>query len=199
MKKQDPIDRLKALLPEALSTKPAVESLLAQVWDSLVGDDGGMVGRKLHGRMEAVAWNPPMLTFQIERHGAAGLGSSRAEVQEWTVDLEQRTKSVLVVGRRQLHQPQTRLDVMPVAEELAIAILGGRQDPRLNWNGPGRVRVLMGEVLPTGSAVKETLAGRRKRLREAVAALLAPAGWQAVGSNWYTQTENTGIFPTEME
>jgi hypothetical protein len=38
-------------------------------------------------------------------------------------------------------------------------------------------------VLPAGSAVKETLAGRRKRLREAVAGLIATAGWQMVKAN----------------
>lgn len=194
----DPIRVLREVL--AAPTPPAgeIEAHLALVWDALAGDDGGMLGRKLHGRMEAVVWNPPVWTFRIERHGATVLGSSRAEVQEWTVDLEQRTKSVVVVGRRQLQSPQPRMNVMPVAEELASAILGGRQDPRLKWDGAGRVRLLMNTVLPTGSAVKETLAGRRKRMREAVAALLGPIGWQAVGSNWYTQTENAGNFPTEM-
>ncbi len=160
-----------------------IETHLARLWDTLAGDDGGMVGRKLHGRMEAVVWNPPKLTFNIERHGATVLGSGRAEVQKWTVDLEQRTKSVKLVGRRQLHPQQPRLDVMPVAEELATAIMGGRQDPRLRWDGTGRVRLLIGKVLPAGSAVKETLAGRRNRLREAVAGLLAPAGWRMVRAN----------------
>jgi hypothetical protein len=126
------------------------------------------------------------------------MGSSRAEVQEWTVDLEQRTKSVLVIGRRQLQSPQPRMNVKPIAEELASAILGRRQDHRLKWDSQDHVRLLMGEVLPPGSVVNETLAGRRKRLREALAALLALAGWRMVGSNWYTLTENDGIFPTEM-
>jgi hypothetical protein len=162
----------------ALSVSPS--------WDVLAGDDGGMTRSKLHGRMEAVSWNPPKLTFDIERHGATVLGSSWAEVQEWTVDLEQRTKSVVVVGRRQLQPPQPRTNVMPVAEELASAILGGRQDSRLKWDGQDHVRLLMGEVLPVGSAVKETLAARRKRLREALAAILATAGWCMVRANVFT-------------
>ncbi len=172
----------------AVPTPPAreIEAHLAQVWDALAGDDGGMTGRKLHGRMGSVVWNPPVLTFQIERHGATVLGSSRAEVQEWTVDLEQRTKSVMVVGRRQLQPPQPRLDVKPVAGELAIAITSGQQDPRLRWDGTRRVRLLMNAVLPAGSAVKGTLAGRRKRLREAVAKHVAPAGWRMVRANVFT-------------
>ncbi|QEL17839.1 hypothetical protein PX52LOC_04850 [Limnoglobus roseus] len=183
MARLDPIHGLRELLADPAPPTSEIETHLAQVWDALAGDDGGMLGRKLHGRMEAVVWNPPVLTFRIERHGATVLKSSRAEVQEWTVDLEQRTKSVGVVGRRQLQPPQPRMNVMPVAEELASAILGGRQDPRLKWDGAGRVRLLMNTVLPTGSAVKETLAGRRKRLREAVAALLGAAGWKMGKAN----------------
>ena len=191
----DPIHGLREVLAVPTPPDRAIEAHLAQAWDALAGDDGGMVSRKLHGRMEAVVWNPPMLTFQIERHGATVLGSSRAEVQEWTVDLEQRTKSVVVVGRRQFQPTQRRMNVMPLAEELANAIQGGRQDPRLKWEGFGQVRLLMNNVLPAGSAVKDTLAGRRKRLREAVAALLAPAGWRMVRSNLFVPVEKDGEFP----
>jgi len=46
-----------------------------------------MTADKLLGRMEEVLWSPPDLTFSIERHGAAALGSSRAELQEWMIDV----------------------------------------------------------------------------------------------------------------
>ena len=182
----DPVHGLREVLAAPTPLTSEIETHLAPVWDALVGEDGGMVSRKLHGRMEAVTWNPPTLTFQIERHGATALGSSRAEVQEWAVDLEQRTKNVRLVARRQLKRLRPRFDVMPVAEELASVIRSGRQDPRLKWGGVRRVRLLMENVLPAGSAVKETLAGRRKRLREALATLLAPAGWRMVRANVFT-------------
>ena len=162
---------------------PELQRLLADGWDDLVGDDGGMTGHKLLGRMEKVAWEPPKIVFRIERHGATVMGSSRAELQEWTIDLEQRTKTVQTVSRRQVRPMQQRLDMQPIAEEIAAAILEGRLDDRLKWDGEDHVRLLIGEVLPTGSAVKETLAGRRKRLREAVAALLGAAGWKMVKAN----------------
>jgi hypothetical protein len=60
---------------------------------------------------------------------------------------------------------QGRLDVKPIAEEIVAAILAGRADDRLKWDGEDHVRLLIGEVLRAGSAGKETLAGRRKRLR----------------------------------
>jgi hypothetical protein len=62
-----------------------------------------------------------------------------------------------------------------------------------------RCRFLLGEVLSTGSAVKETLAGRRKPLRETVARLVGPAGWQKVRANVFERIEDTGIVPTEAK
>ncbi len=107
----------------------------------------------------------------------------RELLQEWTIDLEQRSKALRTVGRRQVRPMQQRLDVQPIAEELAAAILEGQPDDRLKWDGTDHVRLLIGEVLPTGSAVKETLAGRRKRLREPVAKLIASAGGKMVKAN----------------
>lgn len=174
-----------SLPPGPVADVPTLERLLAAVWDELYGDDGGMEGYKLLNRMEKPIWNPPVLTFRIERHGAASLGSSRAEVQEWTVDLGAMTTTVSVVGRRQIGPLQPRLDVKPIAADLCSAILTGKQDDRLKWDGNSKVRVLMGKVLPEGSAVKETLAARRKRLRDELSRLLAPEGWKCVRPNLY--------------
>jgi hypothetical protein len=78
---------------------------------------------------------------------------------------------------------QGRPDVQPIAEEIAAAILAGQPGDRLKWDGEDHVQLLIGAVLTAGSAVWETLAGRRKRLREAVAALLGAAGWKMVKAN----------------
>jgi hypothetical protein len=108
----------------ALSVSPS--------WDVLAGDDGGMTRSKLFGRMERVVWQPPKFIFRIERHRATVMGSSRAELQEWTIDLEQRTKTVETVGRPQVRPMQGRLDVQPIVEEIAAAILArSRRCPAL--------------------------------------------------------------------
>ena len=119
------------------------------------------------------------------------MGSSRAESQEWTIELEQRTATVETVGRRQVRSMQERLDLKPIAKEIAAAILAGRPDDRLKWPGEDRGRLLIGEVLPVGSAVKETLAGRRKRLREALAELISTAGWKMVKANVFEKQVDT--------
>jgi hypothetical protein len=42
-------------------------------------------------RAENMEWRSPVLTFVVERHGAAAMGSSRAERQQWTLNLEKNT------------------------------------------------------------------------------------------------------------
>src|SRR5260370_29710154 len=61
-------------------------SLLADCWDQIQGTDTtAMFAYKLE-RAERLSWNPPCLVFIIERHGAAQVGSTRAELQEWSVN-----------------------------------------------------------------------------------------------------------------
>jgi len=173
------------LPPGPVADIPTLERLLAAVWDELSGDDGGMEAYKLLNRMEKPNWNPPVLNFRIERHGGTVLGSSRAEIQEWTVDLDKLTKTVETVGGRQVRPTQPRLDVKAIAAELFDAIVSGQPEDRLKWEGTSKVRVLIGKVLPEGSAVKDTLANRRKRLRNELTRLLAAEGWKLLRPNVY--------------
>jgi hypothetical protein len=80
-----------------------VASALSEVWESLdSGAEGGMSGDKLYDRIEEIEWEPPLLTFAIERHGGTAKGSVCAELQTWAVDVEKRTARVSGGGRRQL-------------------------------------------------------------------------------------------------
>jgi hypothetical protein len=79
---------LKNLEPGPVEMTTHLERLLAEVWDDLGGDNGGMAGIKLIRRMEQVEWHRPIPIFLIERHGGTVLGSTRAELQRWSVDLD---------------------------------------------------------------------------------------------------------------
>ena len=76
---------------------------------------------------------------------------------------------------------QPSLDVKPLAEKIAVVIGNGQQDEFLKWYSPNRVHVVIGKILPKGSAVKQTLEGRRKRLRKELIARLESAGWKSLG------------------
>ena len=144
-----------------------------------------MSGRKLSGRIEDARWDPPLLSFSIERHGATVLGSTRAELHRWTLDLEAIAASAEPSGYRQVRPAQRRLDVQPLAEEIFAAMRERLEDERLKWSSEEIVRVQIGKVIPEGSAAKQTVSGRRSRFRDALSQLVKRAGGETVGANTY--------------
>jgi hypothetical protein len=159
--------------------------VLADAWDGLDRDDTRMEAFKL-GRLEAPAWDGRVLTFSVERHGRTTLGSTRAEVQHWEVDPRAGTARVVRSTHRQLHPMAPRVDVRPLADEVAAVIVNGVDDDRLKWSADRSVvTVRVGVILPEGSAARQTVTGRRRRFREALDQKLAG---QWVGSSWkYTR------------
>jgi len=141
--------------PEGEITDTAeLEELLAGCWDEFSGDYGGMDPHKLRGRMEDVLWRPPIIEFVIERHGGTVMGSSRAELQHWTVDVEHKKVKLYKELYRQISPRAAPLDVNPIADELVSLIISGSKDERLKWSAAGHVRVLTGRILPAGSVPK---------------------------------------------
>jgi hypothetical protein len=153
-----------------------VERLLAGVWGELIRDDGGMEGYKLLNRMENVRWEPPVLQFQIERHGGTVLGSTRAELQHWDVDVGEGTATLRKVGHRQLSPMAKKVYIKPLVEEIVRSILNHTPDDRVSW-GDGYALVHTCKIFPKGSAVNMTLEGRRKRFRQALETRLCEVGW----------------------
>lgn len=80
-----------------------------------------MAGSKFFNRKgpltEDLQWNPPVLNFRIERHGARARGSTRAELQTWEIDVIQATAKIVATGHRQLEPMDARLDVNPRASK----------------------------------------------------------------------------------
>jgi hypothetical protein len=68
-----------------------VAALLAGSWHEFVGAESQRMHAGKLGRMEDVRWEPPVLSFRVERHGAMGVGSTRAELQNWRADLDRKT------------------------------------------------------------------------------------------------------------
>ena len=165
-----------------------LEYLLAASWHSLAGSDaGGMEAHKLHGRIEHAHWEPPILSFRIERHGSIVCGSTRAEIQSWEVNTLAWTAEMGLSGHRQLKPMSPRLDVKPLAAEVRDLIINHQEDARLKWVGEQRVRLQVGKIIPA-EGFKQTLAGRRKRFRATFDELLSAAGWRRVGPNDYERT-----------
>ena len=144
-------------------------------------------------RMENPCWDPPNLSFTIERHGGMARGSTRAEIQHWNVDIERREVECQEIGYRQVIDRQAPVDVKPIADELSKLIMSSSSDERLKWSADGRVQVLSGKIFPADKASKQTVVGRRKRLLKALEELLAPHSWQRRGSWWEHAKSKDGI------
>jgi hypothetical protein len=185
--KEAALDRLRAHLattvPGKITDATALEPLLAACWDEFTVDHGGMEGYKLLGRMEDVGWQPPTLTFTVERHGGTVMGSSRAELQHWEVHVEQKTAAVVKCGHRQLKPMAERIYIKPLAESILAAIRSGSGNELVEKRDDGTFSLNTTRIFPKGSAVRMTLEGRRKRLREAVAGVLLKEGWQRLGND----------------
>ncbi len=180
-----------ATLPEGKVADPTeLSSVLADHWEDFSGYCAErMDGDKLYRRMENAVWKPPKLTFQIERHGAFCLGSTRAELHAWEVDVEKRTATCNSGRYRQIVPREPRLDVKPLAAEAVDLILNAKEDPRVQWNDDGSVKVRIGMFIPAGSTYQQTLIGRRRRFRNEVEKRLTPFGWTTVKPNVYRPAE----------
>lgn len=185
----DALDRLAADgMPEQLPNE--VVNALANVWGSLRGSrDHGMHASKLSPmRIEQPAWTRPILTFRIERHGGTMMGSTRADIHEWTVDLAQGTASARKVSYRQLIPTDKRMNTKALAEEAFEAIRQNEDAPYLKWSRDRRtVRIAIGVIIP--DTVRQTTAARRRRFRTALDEKLKAAGWTQLGLYKYTAPE----------
>lgn len=173
-----------------------VESLIASCWYEFDGaDDGGMEDAKLCGRMESIEWDPPWVSFKIERHGGMAFGSSRAEMQLWSLNVETLHSEFEECGYRQINprdRPLTKKKLKELVDRLVDKVLKGEQDPWLRWKNEDEFLVLIGQIIPD-SCPRETRVSRRKRVREAFSARMQEYSWNRVSLNHYRKAENAAV------
>ena len=176
---------LHSLDPGSVQDTATCEALLCNAWMGIKGDYGGLSAHKIRGRLEKIEWCPPLLSFTIERHGATKCGSSRAELQDWVLDVESGTASYSSTRYRQLYRRSPPLKTKPLAQQIAALIVERESSKLLRWSDDGNcVRLVIGEIIPDEGA-KETTASRRKRFRRDLTALLIQHGWEEVRPNKY--------------
>lgn len=156
-----------------------LERLLAECWDELeLPNNGGMRADKLLGRTEDLEWEPPRITFVIERHGGMVNGSSRAELQGWSINMETASADFSTHGYRSEETIDVIRKVKPIAEEVADLILNNKMDDRIKW-ADDRVNVKPGIVLPKETWKAKTT-NARKQFRKELERLLGDHGWTRI-------------------
>ena len=158
-------------------------SLLANAWPELDGAGAtGMNAEKITtDRVEKLSWDPPVLSFRIERHGATVNGSSRAHVYPWWVDVEDGTAAVGDPTPRQKRPNAPAFDAGQAANEVIRLVVAGAgvSDPRLTWKNGACVKVNLSVLIPDGGPA-QTAQGRRKRFRAKFEPLMTQEGWRRV-------------------
>jgi hypothetical protein len=186
-------DQAKRKLEELLGTLPSggplrgaesnkVLVLLREIWPFLEGSsDESTSADKVH-RAEDLAWNPPLLSFVLERHGGTVHGSTRADLHHWEVDIINMKARIREIGYRQLYSQDKRLDTRKLAEEVLDRICTGEDNPWLTWKNEEKTRVSlnMEEIIPETN--EQTTRGRRKRFHDDLDGLLAERGWAKVST-----------------
>ena len=166
--------------------------LLAACWETLSGSHlEGMTPEKLH-RIENPEWRPPLLCFDIERHGSTVLGSSRADLHHMAIDIDKKSVDTVKGAYRQLRPKADSLDVGPLCQEVADLIRNHRVNEKLKWHNDGSVFVKIGQVIPNTGGPKQTLEGRRGRFRKLLKENLGPYGWRQVRPNCFIPSRNNG-------
>jgi len=170
------------LSPEISSS---VMGMVIGVWDLLPNSALHATSAYKIGRAEDVHWEPPVLSFVLERHGATAMGSTRAELHLWRLNLETGNLEGDTTRYRQLYPRAKSLNVNPIAENLAKAIISkDTSDERLDWKNSNRVKLRMALIIPDDTHAR-TVVDRRKRFRKALNEILLPNGWKEVRPNNY--------------
>lgn len=161
-----------------------LQPLLADSWDSFEGSEQkNMEGNKLYGRMEDVLWYPPLLSFTIERHGGTVMGSTRASMHQWTLDIDKGTAEFSETSYRQLKPRQKKLDTETLARDIANKIYSGKTDPLIKRAEDGTIKIVIGKIIPA-LGPKQTVAERRKRFRKQLT-LLLKKDFEEIRANLY--------------
>jgi hypothetical protein len=171
-------------IPERMTSR--ILAMLGECWEALIGsDETSMNFLKLH-RAEDLSWNPPNLSFTIERHGATVLGSSRAELHRWTINLRTGTARCERGGYRQLFPRAPGLNVKPIAAQVCEAVKPGPLSSCelvrrgiVVFNGDDEVLIKHG-ALVSGGGPQQTVAGRRRRFRSELIGRMKTIGWEFV-------------------
>lgn len=197
---EDPIKSLRGYLSsipptENLSSEQVdhLIPLLKKGWWYLSGAGEGKMGKGKLERIEQVSWAPPNLRFIVERHGGTVMGSSRAELIRWTVDVNEGIASSEPAGHRQLYKMAGRLNVRLGADEILDIIAQDKDDVRLRWSPDRqRVTILLRRTLEQAAAEQgvpsgyaSTMEGRTKRLKKELTPRLEAAGWIPLRGNMF--------------
>ena len=135
--------------------------LLEESWDNFDGSSATRMKFSKINRDDGpsdVMWAPPVLSFTIERHGGMAGGSTRAEKQNWSVNMERLTARAETAGYKQIgavSRPFTKEHIAELVEQICAALSQGpHADPpcaaqsKISWKNDHEVHIKPSEFVP---------------------------------------------------
>ena len=164
--------------------------LLKAVWNGISNTDTTNLLVSKLWRIENVMWQPPKLTFEIERHGWTVFGSTRADLHTWEVDTEKAQAHIVGMTYRQLVPRDKPFKAVQVVQELRDIIVKGRKDDRIEYKNAEKtiVKILVGKAVPASN--KETRISRRKKFRPEMQKRMAEKSWKEKSLHTYERVSN---------
>jgi hypothetical protein len=103
------------------------------------------------GWKHAVRWNPPVLSFTFERHGAMAVDQlAPSSNTEASTSIERRLNANAVAAIARRGGALEGLRKEPIARGLADSIIAWGKDQQLKWQGSETVRELITRISPYG-------------------------------------------------
>jgi hypothetical protein len=182
--------------PIPLEMRDRVLELVLECWFEF---DSSRTGKmepwktRRDGGPENLTWLPPLLSFEIDRHGGTVMGSTRAERQRWTLNLDTHSAVSKTCGHRQLRPNSPRLDVGPKVRAVCAAVQRGPASASdlmaqgiVEWRSDDELRVKHSKLIPDDGP-RQTIIGRRKKFRAKLRNEMTAIGWDEVpGRLWIT-------------
>ncbi len=184
---QNLVQHLTTLPAGPISDEGTVLILLYHAWDDLlISNHGGFNKDKHIDRAVNLTWDPPQLTFDIERHGGFVQGSSRADIQSWSVDIQANSATNTSSRSKQMRPASPRMDMAPIVARVLASISEHSDDPWITWLDAekSRCRLNIAQIVPD-QGPSQTVRERRKRLNGDLEKALSSAGWALVKPNYF--------------
>jgi len=183
---------LASLPPGSIAAPSHLERILASsCHDFEYSNQENMKAGELKNReIEEVEWEPPILSFTIERYRVTLLGSATSERHRWEVNVVTKEAFCNKTGSGRTNPNQPPINVEPIVEEVVRLIKNHQKTEWLKWQDDGSVHVVMGKVFPVSTNLNKHLSRQRERFRAKVAESLTTAGWMKIKTNHYAPSQS---------
>jgi hypothetical protein len=157
-------------------------------------------------RAEHLHWAGPVLSFKMARHGATVLGSPREHLYWWRINVADKT-ATLEKGTFRLVRPSaaklSKDEILEIVRRVCEHVQNGPPSSAapgifVTWKSETEILIRSTALIPA-DGFKQTLAGRRKRVRSILIDEMKTIGWVIVSDKGaFVRFRKAGVGSGEL-